>query len=352
VSRDNRFKRAGKHVGEIFRRDAPQLVWTKVAASDHTTEVLEPNAGYFRVWLSDMYLARSRDWFTNRYPAVHASVSLRFGEHEQATFSTLSRPAPDMLGPGVFNNFALTPLLPYRGGTVELTVGLTVLKGASLLVAGLDVLGDFSGLIGPPLSQTLGVATKVTSGVTKLIDAVGDGVVLSLANTFAAAGGTGANVLAPGWWAIVRAPQERISPASLRVDNNRLHTFDGEGLHPLAGYDHMLLRIEGRRERDDWRFANIEALINKAHRAYFGGQEREFLVYRNAALAEVFSTPDLTPVDHQRVANAIAAELDAVRDLPLAMTGQPRPLAQIIAEHAPSADEILRGPPITLGQLV
>jgi hypothetical protein len=338
-------------IRQVFRRDAQPVLWTPV---DQQGEPLEPQKGYFRVWLSDMFLARNRDWFTNRYPAVHASVCLRFGGDEQATFTTVARPPQDLLGPGVFQNFALTPLLPYRGGTVELSAGLTVLKGASTLAAGLDVLRDFSTLIGPPLSQTLGVATKVTSGMTKLIDAAQDQVALSLSNAFVATGGSDTNnVLLPGYWAIVRTTEDRVSPASLRVHSGRLHTIRNDSVHPLLGYDYMLLYIEGRVERDDWRFANFEDLINKAKRAHFAEDNRSFAVYRNAVLAEVLSSPDLTWTDQQRVVRAIIAELDATFSAPLAITGEALPdLAVIVAQHAPSVEDILDTQPLTLEQLL
>ncbi len=336
-------------VGRTFRRSATPLLWMPVGPRG---EPLEPQGSYLRIWLSDMFLARDRDWFANRYPSVHAGVRLRFGE-EQVTFTTVARPPEEMLGPGVSQNFALTPLLPYHGGTVELSAGLTVLKGTNALAAGLDVLHNFSTLIGPPLSQSLGVAEMVTGGIAKLIDAAQGQVALSLSNTFAAIGGGADNVLTPGHWAIVRATEERVPPASLRVLNDRLHVADGENVHPLVGYDYMLLRIEGRIERDDWRFANFEDLINKAKRAHFADDEQGFRVYRGAALAEALTSPDLTQTDRQRVARAIADDLDATLSAPLRIAGEALPdLDAIVARYAPSTEEILETGALTLNQLL
>ena len=33
---------------------------------------------YFRIWLSQMYLAKEKEWFTDWYPAVHTSIELKF----------------------------------------------------------------------------------------------------------------------------------------------------------------------------------------------------------------------------------------------------------------------------------
>src|SRR5690242_9696759 len=44
-----------------------------------STAPLVPFKSYMRLWLTDMFLAESRKWFANRYPAVHTSVALKFG---------------------------------------------------------------------------------------------------------------------------------------------------------------------------------------------------------------------------------------------------------------------------------
>jgi hypothetical protein len=341
-----------KRTGETFRRGASQLVWTPIEPHGGAA-ALEPHDSYFRLWLSDIFLAYDRDWFANCYPAVHASVRLRFGGHEPVTFTTLSRPPQDALGPGVFKSFQLTPLLPYKGGTIEIEAGLTALKGSSTLVAGFEVLRDFSTLIGPPLSQALDVAGKVAGGTKKLLDAADSDVLLGLHHGFTSAGSdSDSDALRPGYMALVSATDDEIDPSDLRVENGRLQVVDGNTMHPLTGRDYMLFRVEGRSERDDWRFPHVEDLIFKAKRAHFDQESKSYSNHRIAAIAEVMTSPDLTQTDQQRVARAIADELDAIVSAGLGASGDVWPdLGEIVTLRAPAAHEVRDSEPLTLEQL-
>jgi len=40
---------------------------------------LTPFRDYLRLWLDDMFLAMGKEWFVDRFPAVHTSVELKFG---------------------------------------------------------------------------------------------------------------------------------------------------------------------------------------------------------------------------------------------------------------------------------
>ncbi len=320
--------------------NAAQLVWTPVPA-DAAEPELKPHDAYFRVWLSEAFLAKDKQWFTNHYPAVHASVRLNFGGEPGATFTTLSRPPEGGLGAGVYGNYALTSLLPYRGGTVELQAGLTAVEGANALGAAFSVVQDFSSLIGPPLGEALGIAEKVAGGVQRLLDAGQDDVLLGLHQQYASAGGGGAHVLRPGYWALVRATEREVRPADLRVEGDRLRLASGNGTKPLEGHDYILLRIEGRTERDDWRFRRFEDLIAKALEANFTDNQDGYTAYRNAVLLEIFSSPDLTKPDAVRVATAVKRELGEAVSAGLGATGDgPPDLGSIVDRHAPTRDEV------------
>jgi hypothetical protein len=332
--------------------NAAQLVWTPVPAGEDGAG-LTPHDSYFRIWLSEAFLDKDKTWFTNHYPAVHASVRLNFGGEPGATFTSLSRPPEGGLGPGVYGNYALTSLLPYRGGTVELQAGLTAVDGANALAAAFSVVQDFSSLIGPPLGEALGIAGKVADGVQKLLDAGQDDVVLGLHQQYASAGGGGAHVLRPGYWALVRATEREVRPADLRVEGDRLRVAAGNGTTPLEGHDYILLRIEGRKERDDWRFKRFEDLIAKAIDAHYADNQPSYTGYRNAVLAEILSSPDLTRPDALRVATAVKRELDQAVAAGLGATGDgPLDLAGIVERSAPSRDEVAGMEALTVGDLL
>lgn len=322
-----------------FRSNGSHLVVTFIDHPDGATP-LKPHESYFRVWLSDSFLSHDVEWFTNRYPAVHASVKLDFAG-QSATFTTFARPPEGGLGPGQWTNFNLTTLMPYRGGVVELAAGLTAIEGNSRLGAAFDVLQDFSGLIGPPLTEALTIAEKVSGGVEKLVYAGQDDVLLGIHQSYEATGGGGQSPLRPGYLAIVNATGDDVSSADLRVVEDRLHLARGEGTKPLEEHDYMLLRIEGRQERDDWRFKRFEDLLAKAVRAHFGDDAKGFASFRDTLLAEILTTPDLTTADQVRVAQAVSAELAAATSLPLAAAAEPvKDLAEIVALRAPAVEDV------------
>src|SRR4051794_25663495 len=86
---------------------------------------IRPHEDYFRIVLADMYLAKDRQWFRDHYPAVVASVKLNYAGRDNQEFTRLAQPSLDARGPGAFTNYTLTPLLPFRGGSVEVEGGLS-----------------------------------------------------------------------------------------------------------------------------------------------------------------------------------------------------------------------------------
>jgi hypothetical protein len=319
--------------------NAEHLVWTPVGEQQ---DGLTPHDSYFRLWLSQAFLARDKEFFKTHHPAVHTSVRLNFGGEAGQTITSLSRPPEGELGPGAYGNYELTSLLPYRGGTVGVQAGLTVLEGDSPLAAAFGVVQAFSGLVAPPLSEALTIAEKVAGGVDKLLDAGKDDVTLGLHQQFAAPGGGGDNVLRPGYWALVKATEEEVPPAKLLVEQDRLRISDGGGgSEALTGYDYLLLRIEGRKERDDWRFKRYEDQIANAIRAHFEDNEPAFKNYRSGLLADVLSSNDLTETDQRRVAVAIKRQLDEAVSAGLGATGDGPPnLDDIMELRAPTPDEV------------
>lgn len=154
-------------IQDWFARNGQLLTVEFLPAGEGSDFEIRPERDYLRVWLSDMLLARDRAWFTDRHPAVHASVRLTFANRAGREFTTVARPPEGALGPGRRRDYALTPLIPYAGGVVELEAGLTAIEGESGLTAGLDLLQQLSGLLVPPLEQALKIADVVAGGVEK-----------------------------------------------------------------------------------------------------------------------------------------------------------------------------------------
>ncbi len=249
------------------QQDAPHYIYAAIpkAQTDATYDdvPLMPYRGYFRIWLSEMFLTRSREWFIDWYPAVHCAVRLNFGGQDRLVSSVAQM--PEQLAQGIKLNHQLTDLLPYNGGVVELQAALVALKGENHLKTTIKVLQDFSGLITAPLTQTLAIAEKVSSGLEELIGATGGNVHLPLGQTFLSADGGGAT-LKPGYHVAIRATQDQVAIDRLTVKGDQLYyaATPGAAASQFSKADYMLLRIEARTERDDYMLSGIADAVDKA----------------------------------------------------------------------------------------
>lgn len=255
---------------------------------------------YFRLWLCEMFLTKSRTWFRDQYPVVNAAVQLRFGGVEGQPFTRLAGPNQNALGLGVYKNYPLTALLPFQGGLVEIDVSLTALQGANSLLSVISVLEGFSQLVAPPLGQALSLAKEVSGGVEKVFAAHQGSVHLGFHQTYSGDGGGGEAILSPGYVAVVAATKTDLPPESLSVIGGEL-CRNG---NPLVGFDYLLFRIEGRYERDDWP-SDIEAPFREAQEALDLGQQERADAARATAISAAYHSLDLTPVDRRRIIEAI-----------------------------------------------
>lgn len=281
---------------------------------DPAGAALRPHQSYLRVWVSEMFLAHDRQRGVDRYPAVQASIRLRFAGSDGATFSTIVRPPQGQEGPGVRRDHPLTELLPYAGGVLDLQVGLLDVEGVNHVALALDVLGDFASLLAPPLSTALTVADKVAGGIGKIdaaLSASGQRPLLALERSLVSSGGGGAATLQPGCIAVIRASETDVPPGSCTVVDGYLYRNVNGQLEHLTGHDYMVVRIEARAERDDWRFPEWDRLIGQAQAAQIGGKVDDAKALRQEVLSRIVLSGDLTPVDRKRVAKLVKDELDA-----------------------------------------
>jgi hypothetical protein len=267
---------------------------------------------YFRVWLAEMRLNHNTLWFSDWYPAVHSIVKFTFGNSTielPRVVGSLNLPglAPATLDSVVSLNHALTTLLPFNGGTVELSAGLLAIQGTNHINTLIKVVGDFSALLAsPPVSTALAVAQPVIQSVSDLLSASNSGLHLGLHQTFAG-GPRVANPLAAGYIALIKPSRPgAIATPSLRVEQDSLRLPDG--------HDYMLFKIERRQERDDWdSLTTIQKPFADARRALRDrNTDRAEDLIREAVLMALES-PDLTRADRARVAQQVKTDFDAAK---------------------------------------
>jgi hypothetical protein len=149
-------------------------------------------------------------------------------------------------------------------------------------------------------------------------------------------GNTHFPALRPGHLAVVNIPRERL-PGPLTIHNGRLHVDSGLHRTLLADADYLLLRVECRSERDDWRFPHLDELIRLAGSAYLEGHTDAYRARRTEAVSRAWNSTDLTPADRKRVAKLVQEEIDAVTQLG-AVPGPRRTIAAVAPQRLLSTD--------------
>jgi hypothetical protein len=309
------------------KKDAQKYLYIPISP-DHVKDAhtdgtpLEAGKHYFRLWLSEIYLKKEREWFKSWYPVVHSLVKFQFGSQLVEI--------PHIAGPlhlkglnqgnlehAIQLNHNLTTLMPYNGGVVELAAGLLAMEGKNYLNTAMKVMGDLSSLlVVPQLSAALAIAQPIANGVQELLSGGNGEMDLGLHQSFAGVGGGGANDLKPGYLAIVLADESKYNKQWFWVENDRLrYGPSSEASKPLTGVTHMLFRIESRTERDDWMgLSTIVQARDEALKAISEGNKElaEAAIKRTIFLVRV--SPDLTQADRKRVAAALKAEFNEAQE--------------------------------------
>jgi hypothetical protein len=318
---------------QAFRREAAQrerviLLPDHVAPALAGTDPIQAGKGYFQLWVSQMFLKRDRDWGRTLYPVVESLVTFRFGSPaHNLEFGQVAGPRhlrgvdPAHLDRVISLDHALTPLVPYSGGTVQVEAGLIATKADDLLMRFLTVMGSFSSLINvPQLSNVLNIAGTVTQGMEQLLGVTDKQMVLGFEQTFAEA--AGGNQLRPGYIAVIDAQRGSFPQEQVWVrDGTLLAGATAAAAQPVTGVNYMLLRIDTAATRSDWfALATISEPLNQATnmlsqfdatgRPNFKGAEG--FIYQS--IAATWSSPDLTEEDRKRVALAIKTRFKDLKE--------------------------------------
>ena len=340
-----------------WSRDAARYVVHDLPASavrpaGDTGERCVAGSHYFRLWLSEMRLARDREWFASRHPVVHALVKLTVGD----TVVELPRIAGPMALPGldaahlgdvIQLDHPLTPLLPYNGGVVELSAGLIALEGTNLVRDFAAAVGAITQIVAqPPVSTALAAVGPIATAVQTLLASTAGHQHLGVHLAFA--GDQAPRALHAGYLAVVRQDGAVVATADLAVLDGVLH----HRAAPLAGADYLLFRIERMAERDDWdRLSPIAGPFREALSALSLGSTEMAQAHVRRAMLEAWHSPDLTRVDRTRVSAEIKRAFEDARNSGLGLARVTPSLADAMAT-APTTLAFAAAQPPTLGQLL
>ena len=269
---------------------------------------LVSDGSYVRIFISEMWLETSWAWFHGWYPAVEASVQLKYGDQPATVITRVAKPPENATQNAVLRNYEILPLTPFNGGTLELQAALLAMQGENYLGSAIEILEDFSSLVAAPLGQALTIAEKVSNGLETIISATNGDARLPYHDTFVGAG-MGANELKPGYLALIRVEPDKFDMSRLSVKDGAL-LYDAQ---PFRRFDYLLLRIDGATERDDYRqLSSIKTAYDeliKTMEELNEDDEKAVARAESKVRSAVFRCGDLAAKDRARVWDAMKKEI-------------------------------------------
>jgi hypothetical protein len=237
-------------------------IWTEKAkewayiqlSSDQTPlaskrKTIKPSEHYLNIFLRYMRVVNVRKGLTKFYGAVHSYISLPhlsgIGEFQTVVAPTALRNIDvSNLGNVIPMNHRLLGPVPYRGGDLEIEIGLFSVKSSDLTEPFLTMLEELSSVAGVSLFPTAQPFVQpLLKGIKLLMTTQGENTLeIGLTRTF--------DKLETGEILVIRAPKDSSDLSLIALDTDfRLVKKSGR---PIDDYPYLVLGIETTNERDDW----------------------------------------------------------------------------------------------------
>jgi hypothetical protein len=266
------------------------------AAAFPAGTVVAPESAYLRLYLTAMRIAATRVRGQTFYGSIASTCNVASRSGQPAELVAVRAPSalrgvdPKYLDRVVIGTVPLVDAVPYRGGDLDIEIGLFAFPGNYLLGPYLDFLGDVATVASAFLSPAGALASaalqpSARKGLDLLFGAATEArLEIGLAHTWAAP--------VTGYYAAVQAPQP---PGGFRVGaDSKLVNPDGTEVR--APY--LVLRLDAQTERHNWRAIPTVA---DAHKAIDDAVRRDDLKGAQWALESfkrvVLISPDLLEAD-------------------------------------------------------
>ncbi len=251
---------------EIFRNNAPKKTWVRIP-DDHVTgspsgALIEPDDAYFVVRMSELYLQRTRKLWQKYYPLLHGFTKYQGEEtHSLAGPGQLRDISDANLDRIAGFNYRLAGPTPFLGEDLDVLVGLYSVPGGDAAKALVDTLSTLASIPGLGLGGADEIAGAVKKGVESVLGLNETRLELGVRDSFFSG-----NPLKAGFHVGIDAAPTEVDRSRLWFDNGRLVTGDRPGsAEPYNAHDYMVIEIERRETRHDWRgfpeFAPFEEKI-------------------------------------------------------------------------------------------
>jgi hypothetical protein len=304
----------------LFGRNQ-QLSWGWVAnvVDPLNAEPLAVDQCYFRLRLAEMFTRNKRVLWSKFYPMVHAFV-----QHDGALMICVAGPG-QLKGLGDANldrliglDYPLSELTVFRGD-IDLLIGLYAVPGDNAAKLLLSSVSQLSVLTGLSAALAAGVADIIRQGVEGMMTL--DKTSLQLGVRYTLSSTDRPQRAKAGFLAAINAPSGAVDYNRLWIKEGRLRVGENPVTAvPYAAHDYMLLEVERRDGRDDWRAVPAVAQHEKTFDAILrsGDPVDKVAAALNKALQpfylDVRGSRDLTAPDKDRALINIKAGLQKALD--------------------------------------
>lgn len=305
---------------QIFRTRAEdwtygQLTPAQVRDGKPSREI-KAEAEYISAFVHSLRVCDVRRGVSKFYGTVHSLASVPPSQlGERAEFHALTTPeglrnldAKNVDRVVTLDRRILGPV-PYRGGDLEIELGLFSVKSADLADPFLSVLEDLSSLAGVAfVAAAKPFAEPLKRGIGLLTNSADASILeIGLAKTY--------NPVKTGYFVVMRAPRGRIPLDSLSLDEDGRLLADEAA---VKDYPYVVISIEGSPERPDWRLIpEVAHAYGELERAVAKQDMNDARDALSAFKVAVNWSPDLLGADSERIYQLVASltgkTLDAVQ---------------------------------------
>lgn len=280
---------------------------------------IAPNTAYLTLTLRSLRIVDVRKGLQRFYGAVHSWSSVAHVAEGRAEFEVVTTPAELQnadarnLDRVIAMDRPLLGPVPYRGGGLNLELGLFSVVSQELSGPFLDVLEGMSRAAGVTfVSAARPFIEPLTKGISLLMGASGESTLeIGIARDWEPT---------TGYYAIVRAPRGQIAPADIRVGGD-LHLVDAMG-NVLRDYPYVVFSIDAARERPNWfevpelkaAYADLNDQVRRGRRTE---AKQALAVFRRTTL----TSPDLLFDDAQVIVDKVEREAGTVLGATLTTRG-------------------------------
>lgn len=289
---------------DLWRSESRSWAWGRIPGP--STDHLTANASYVAVTLRSFRIAKTRVGGKRFYGALQSTISLP--SIEGSLFEAMAIIAPPKLRDVATRNLdrfevgsrLLFGLTPYRGGRLDLEIGLLAVRSQDLLAPYLDLLVElatvagvaFAGPVIPfvgPIKKGLQQLTKASAGVTLEV-----GLSHSL------------DAPVPGNYFVARATKDSVGSFSLD-DQFRLVCADNR---EMPGVPYIVFSIDAAPVRDDWfMIPDIAAAYGRLRDSVReDAPGHVFKYYKTAFERAVRASPDLLPAHAEQVIREVVKQ--------------------------------------------